>query len=81
MFSSTPYQAKVPSDLPASALNRISEVVETQFGYCKQLGKYISTALQVRSGDILHMSERFQQIARLLLGSLKLFHCNNEHFL
>ena len=41
------YQAKVPSDLPASALNRISEVVETQFGYCKQLGKYISTALQV----------------------------------
>lgn len=46
---SSPLQAKVPSDLPSATLNRISEVIDTQLGYCRQLGNYISGALQVSS--------------------------------
>ena len=38
-------QAKVPTDIPASVLNKTnktSEVIETQLGYVKQLGNYIN---------------------------------------
>lgn len=40
-------QVKVPTDLPTSTLNRISEVIETQRGYLKGLGEYISSILSV----------------------------------
>ena len=40
-------QAKVPTDIPASVLNKASEVIETQLGYVKQLGTYITTSLKV----------------------------------
>ena len=40
-------QAKSPMDLPASALNRISELIDTQISYCRQLGSYITSALKV----------------------------------
>ena len=49
-------KVKVPTDLPASALNRISEILDTQLGYVRQLGQYISSTLQVR----IHSSETVQ---------------------
>lgn len=51
MYSFSPYfyflKVKVPTDLPASALNRISEILDTQLGYVRQLGQYIASTLQV----------------------------------
>lgn len=46
-------------DLPASALNRISELIDTQISYCRQLGNYITSTLKVRvlrlvKGDLLN---------------------------
>ena len=43
-------QVKVPTDLPVNALNRISEILDTQLGYVRKLGHYISSTLQVRRG-------------------------------
>ena len=37
----------VPSELPSFLLSQISEVVETQINYCRQLGGYINSALKV----------------------------------
>ncbi len=36
-----------PTDLTASALNRISSLLETQLGYVTQLGNYLTSVLQV----------------------------------
>lgn len=49
-FSSV--QAKVPTDIPASVLNKTSEVIDTQLGYVKQLGTYIKTSLQVYNNPL-----------------------------
>ena len=46
-FSSLVDQAKVPTDIPASVLNKTSEVIDAQLGYVKQLGTYIKTSLKV----------------------------------
>ena len=40
-------QANVPTDIPASVLNKTSEVIDAQLGYVKQLGTYIKTSLKV----------------------------------
>lgn len=39
---------QTPMDLSASALNKISSVLETQLGYVTQLGTYLSSVLQRR---------------------------------
>ena len=46
-LSSLVDQAKVPTDIPASVLNKTSEVIDAQLGYVKQLGTYIKTSLKV----------------------------------
>lgn len=45
-FYTTLKSAKAPTDLPASALKRLSEMVDTQLGYCRQLGTFLSNTLQ-----------------------------------
>ena len=38
---------QTPLDLSAAALNKMSSVLETQLGYIRQLGTYLSSVLQV----------------------------------
>ena len=47
-LSSLVDQAKVPTDIPASVLNKTSEVIDAQLGYVKQLGTYIKISLKVQ---------------------------------
>jgi len=44
-------QVQSPTDLSKQALDRMSEIVDTQLGYVRGLGNYLTSALKVLSNS------------------------------
>ena len=61
----------VPSEIPSFVLSQITEVVDTQIGYCRQLGGYINTALKVSTASqniTVYESITYMQINYVLMS-------------
>ena len=43
----------VPSELPRFVLSQVSEIVDVQIVYCKQLGVYLTTTIKVNSQCVI----------------------------
>ncbi len=65
-------QVKVPTDLPTSALNKISEVIETQRGNVHNRGEYVGNTLQVSGGSTVHGDTWTNELRSLKSGWSKL---------
>ena len=63
----------VPSELPSFLISQISEVVETQINYCRQLQGYIKNALKVILNYISIFATSVLHVESSLQGFLEAF--------